>query len=225
MSDMSRVCSGSRWHWDLRHTRSVHQPERLHYKGKGLALCVLTLSLPPALWGDPTVFLTVNLWLSRALHNLTMSFWLFSFGFHLPSTTSPCLFDCLPLAFTCPPQLHHVFLTVYLWLSPALHNFTMSFWLFTFGFHLPSTTSPCLFDCLALAFTCPPQLHHVFLTVYLWLSPALHNFTMSFSRLFPDASLVTASARESRSATQVAPLEISDSWAVRPRTCCCCCQQ
>ena len=32
------------------------------------------------------------------------------------------------------------------------------------------------------------------------------------SRLFPDASLVRASARESRSATQVAPLEISDSW-------------
>ena len=31
------------------------------------------------------------------------------------------------------------------------------------------------------------------------------------SRLFPDASLVRASARESRSATQVAPLEISDS--------------
>ena len=30
-------------------------------------------------------------------------------------------------------------------------------------------------------------------------------------RLFPDASLVRASARESRSATQVAPLEISDS--------------
>ena len=42
------------------------------------------------------------------------------------------------------------------------------------------------------------------------------------SRLFPDASLVRASARESRSATQVAPLEISDSWAVRPRTHCCC---
>ena len=41
-------------------------------------------------------------------------------------------------------------------------------------------------------------------------------------RLFPDASLVRASARESRSATQVAPLEISDSWAVRPRTRCCC---
>ena len=31
------------------------------------------------------------------------------------------------------------------------------------------------------------------------------------ARLFPDASLVRASARESRSATQVAPLEISDS--------------
>ena len=45
------------------------------------------------------------------------------------------------------------------------------------------------------------------------------------SRLFPDASLVKASAPESRSATQVAPLEISDSRAVRPRTCCCCCQQ
>ena len=42
------------------------------------------------------------------------------------------------------------------------------------------------------------------------------------ARLFPDASLVRASAQESRSATQVAPLEISDSWAVRPRTCCCC---
>ena len=50
-------------------------------------------------------------------------------------------------------------------------------------------------------------------------------FNTSQSRLFPDASLVRASARESRSATQVAPLEISDSWAVRPRTCCCCCQQ
>ena len=33
------------------------------------------------------------------------------------------------------------------------------------------------------------------------------------SRLFPDASLVKASAPESRSATQVAPLEISDSLA------------
>ena len=33
----------------------------------------------------------------------------------------------------------------------------------------------------------------------------------SGSRLFPDASLVKASAPESRSATQVAPLEISDS--------------
>ena len=31
------------------------------------------------------------------------------------------------------------------------------------------------------------------------------------TRLFPDASLVRASARESRSSTQVAPLEISDS--------------
>ena len=31
------------------------------------------------------------------------------------------------------------------------------------------------------------------------------------ARLFPDASLVRASSRESRSATQVAPLEISDS--------------
>ena len=31
------------------------------------------------------------------------------------------------------------------------------------------------------------------------------------SQLFPDASLVKASAPESRSATQVAPLEISDS--------------
>ena len=31
------------------------------------------------------------------------------------------------------------------------------------------------------------------------------------ARLFPDASLVKASAPESRSATQVAPLEISDS--------------
>ena len=45
------------------------------------------------------------------------------------------------------------------------------------------------------------------------------------SQLYPDASLVKASAPESRSATQVAPLEISDSWAVRPRTCCCCCHQ
>ena len=34
---------------------------------------------------------------------------------------------------------------------------------------------------------------------------------VSGARLFPDASLVRASARESRSATQVAPLEISDS--------------
>jgi len=36
-------------------------------------------------------------------------------------------------------------------------------------------------------------------------------FTLLSPRLFPDASLVEASAPESRSATQVAPLEISDS--------------
>ena len=35
--------------------------------------------------------------------------------------------------------------------------------------------------------------------------------SVASTRLFPDASLVRASARESRSATQVAPLEISDS--------------
>ena len=36
-------------------------------------------------------------------------------------------------------------------------------------------------------------------------------FLVSWARLFPDASLVKASAPESRSATQVAPLEIPDS--------------
>ena len=39
----------------------------------------------------------------------------------------------------------------------------------------------------------------------------LSIFGMSWARLFPDASLVKASAPESRSATQVAPLEIPDS--------------
>ena len=42
----------------------------------------------------------------------------------------------------------------------------------------------------------------------------VHTYTHAYTgmpRLFPDASLVRASARESRSATQVAPLEISDS--------------
>ena len=39
----------------------------------------------------------------------------------------------------------------------------------------------------------------------------LFPLSVHSSRLFPDASLVKASAPESRSATQVAPLEISDS--------------
>ena len=60
-----------------------------------------------------------------------------------------------------------------------------------------------------------------------WRNSTWKNFCngLCAPQLFPDASLVKASAPESRSATQVAPLEISDSWAVRPRTCCCCCQQ
>ena len=54
----------------------------------------------------------------------------------------------------------------------------------------------------------------------------IHTHThIHASWLFPHASLVKASAPESRSATQVAPLEISDSWAVQPWTCCCKLQQ
>ena len=52
---------------------------------------------------------------------------------------------------------------------------------------------------------------HQFSTQSLQVAVAVLRYMSQSPRLFPDASLVKASAPESRSATQVAPLEISDS--------------